>query len=461
MISNQELIALASQDYFDFVVSRLEKKGIAAPDVCAIETLKFLVISTFGGSSFLHGDERIDSAWHEFILETKRYKALCEAIRPGNFLEHTGIEYSDYEQQVIPQQLHAEELSFLANYIENFGDFTESTVTYWTTCHDVRKRMGWTLTELNQLGREYHREATAAEEIERSQSSPLVSRLGAKLGRGGELSTDELVDYMRDYGRRIHGSSAFHFSQFRNQRGQDPYQWMIAPTLAEGRSQVLDVGCGVGHGLSLFPSSFALAGVDVSSDEVARARAALRGRLAQIEVAAAQDLPFVDNLFDVVVCHMALMLFNPIESAMKEIARVMSANGVFSAVVPSSWSELQPHTTEFNSLVMKSAKAAFPAFPYIGIGNGRLKSKESICTLVRETMGTECKIAVEDEMFHLRTNVDDAMLFASQLYWFDLLPSEHRESVECAFLKHFESMLDHEGKTIVSRPFARLTVEKR
>jgi SAM-dependent methyltransferase len=461
MISNQKLVAYAGQEYFDLIVSRLKAKGLESAEVCALETLKFLVISTCAGSSFLHGDGRIDSAWHEFILETKRYRSLCEAIRPGSFLDHTGIEYSDYEHQVIPQQLHAEELSFIANYVDNFGDFTESTVAYWTTCHDICKRMGWTIAELNQLAREYHQKAMEAEEIAMSQTPSVVSRLGSKLARGGELSPEELVEYMQNYGRRIHGSSAFHFSRFRNERGQDPYQWMILSAPDRECSKVLDVGCGVGHGLSLFPTSYALAGIDVSPDEVERARVALRGRLAQIEVAASQSIPFADSMFDVVVCHMTLMLFNPIEPALQEVARVMKANGTFSAVIPASWSDIQPHTAEFNALVMGSAKAAYPSYPYIGIGNGKLKSKDSIRALVKETMGAECNVTIDDDIFHLRTSIADAVLFASQLYWFDLLPAKHKKEAERAFLTHFESLLDHEGKTLLSRPFARLTVQKK
>ncbi|MCA3087543.1 MAG: class I SAM-dependent methyltransferase [Rhodocyclaceae bacterium] len=461
MISDPTLIGFAGPDYFNLIVNRLRTKNIEDAETCVLETLKFLVISSHAGSSFLHGDWRIDCAWHEFILETRRYKSLCEAIRPGNFLEHSGIDYTEYETKSTAQQLHAEELSFLANYVENFGNFNETTASYWTTCHDVCQRMGWSLCDLNQLSRLYHTQASAAEKMIARQSSPLVQELGASLARGEEISADQLIAYMKDFGQRHRNSAAFHFSRFKNDKGQDPYHWMISPTLDGVCRRVLDVGCGAGHALSLFPDSFSLAGIDVSTDEVDQARINLRRRLAQIEVAACQEIPFINNHFDAVICHMTLMLLNPIEAAMTEIARVMTAGGIFSAVIPASWSEIQPHTAEFNALVMKNAKSVYPSYPYIGLGNGRLKSKDSIRSLVFETMGDNCDVVIDDDTFHFRASVEDALLFTTELYWFDLLPAEHREEVKQSFRKHFESLLDDQSKTLLSRPFARLTVQKK
>ena len=158
---------------------------------------------------------------------------------------------------------------------------------------------------------------------------------------------------------------------------------------------------------------------------------------------------------------MALMLFNPIEPAMSEVARVMSAKGMFRAIVPSSWSEVPPHTKEFNSLVTSSAKSVFPSYPYIGIGNGRLKSVQSINALVQETMGMGFEVRLDDDLFHFRSDVDEAMQFVSHLYWFDLLPLEHRSRIAESFVSHFESLLDDQGKTIVTRPFCRITVMKK
>jgi len=100
---------------------------------------------------------------------------------------------------------------------------------------------------------------------------------------------------------------------------------------------VLDLGCGDGilceKLLSARPDLGRLCGLDVSQAEIAAARRRLAGRPVELFEARAQALPFADASFDAVLSHMVLMLLDPLDDAVREIARILRPGGVFAAVV--------------------------------------------------------------------------------------------------------------------------------
>lgn len=109
----------------------------------------------------------------------------------------------------------------------------------------------------------------------------------------------------------------------------------LAPGLA-----VLDLACGVGQ------PSFSIAG-QVGTEGSVRATDLSKGMLevaeknaakanitnVEFQVADAHDLPFADNSFDRVVSRLGLMYFWDIETALREIRRVLKPGGVGSFVV--------------------------------------------------------------------------------------------------------------------------------
>lgn len=104
----------------------------------------------------------------------------------------------------------------------------------------------------------------------------------------------------------------------------------------DGRTRVLDLGCGDGLLLELLAAREPgrhLAGVDLSPSSLAlaRRRPALSG--ARLEEGRAQELPFADDGFDACVSHMALMLMSEIEHVVAEVARVLAPGGVLACVV--------------------------------------------------------------------------------------------------------------------------------
>jgi len=110
------------------------------------------------------------------------------------------------------------------------------------------------------------------------------------------------------------------------------YEWLAAH--ATPGERVLDLACGDGALLEVLRSRGidGAIGVDMSEGELGAARTRL-GPSANLVRARAQALPFEDGSFDLVTCHLALMLMRPIEEALIEVRRVLRPGGKIAAVV--------------------------------------------------------------------------------------------------------------------------------
>ena len=109
-----------------------------------------------------------------------------------------------------------------------------------------------------------------------------------------------------------------------------PYEWLVmecGPT--PGR--VVDLGCGSAPLRPLLEEPQAYVGIDVSRPELSVAQAQGRGPVVEGDVL---ELPFADSSADVVLSSMSVMLFDPIERALAEIARILRPGGRFVSMRP-------------------------------------------------------------------------------------------------------------------------------
>jgi ubiquinone/menaquinone biosynthesis C-methylase UbiE len=110
--------------------------------------------------------------------------------------------------------------------------------------------------------------------------------------------------------------------------------------------RVLDVGCGTGivarQVAARLGGQARVTGVDISPDmlAVARASAAREGAAIEWRQGAAEQLPFPESSFDVVLCQFALMFCADRAGALSEMRRVVAADG---RVLVSVWQGLDRH----------------------------------------------------------------------------------------------------------------------
>jgi SAM-dependent methyltransferase len=102
---------------------------------------------------------------------------------------------------------------------------------------------------------------------------------------------------------------------------------------------VVDLACGNGPLCEILAERVGPAGcvvgVDLSDAELKLAGERLGGYSnVRLLKASAAKLPLPDATADLVVCHMAFMLFTPLAQAVEEIGRVLKPGGTFAAVIP-------------------------------------------------------------------------------------------------------------------------------
>ncbi|HEY3707989.1 MAG TPA: class I SAM-dependent methyltransferase [Amycolatopsis sp.] len=146
--------------------------------------------------------------------------------------------------------------------------------------------------------------------------------------------TAPVEDFLRRYhDRNPDGQSSLGLSGQVVGDGRKSYD-VLADRVA-GARRVLDLGCGDGELLEILAGRGAevLAGIDLSSGELAAARRRPTLAGADLRQGRAQELPFEDGSFDAVVSHMALMLMVDVPVIAAEVARVLAPGGTFAVAV--------------------------------------------------------------------------------------------------------------------------------
>ena len=140
--------------------------------------------------------------------------------------------------------------------------------------------------------------------------------------------------------------------------GVTPYEWLVDGVDPDART--LDVACGSAPTRHLFGDAWT--GIDRSAAELTRAARSS----AAVARADAQHLPVRDGAVDLVVCSMALMLFDHLDQVLREIRRVLDVGGELRVLVPSR----APLTAADRATYVRLAAGArrWPRFPDTALG---------------------------------------------------------------------------------------------
>ncbi|MGW7577935.1 class I SAM-dependent methyltransferase [Streptomyces sp. NPDC054765] len=168
-------------------------------------------------------------------------------------------------------------------------------------------------------------------------------------------------DFLRTFHARRPAVTVRAMAHGRAEDGRSSYEILRDRVAACGR--VLDLGCGDGLLLELLAAGEAgarraLAGLDLSAEELARARRRTGVGRADLRLGRAQQLPFQKGQFDGCVSHMALMLMDDAEEVAAELARVLEPGGTLAVAVGGG-----PAGGEAYEGFLRLAKPLFKAAP--------------------------------------------------------------------------------------------------
>jgi len=228
---------------------------------------------------------------------------------------------------------------------------------------------------------------------------------------------------------------------------------------------VVDLACGNGPLCEVLAERVGpggrVIGVDLSEAEIKLAAERLR-RFPNVHVlkAAADHVPLPDASVDLVVCHMAFMLFTPLSQAVKEIGRVLKPGGTFAAVIPT----LRMPTDLFRECagvlrsVLAEEKHALEALSGNAVRMNSVTDLKAIFASggwLREEISTvDIDVSVAGRPEALAERV------APAFYHYQLLSDEARARVGLLWTEIFKRHQDSGGTVRFSFPLAAFAIKK-
>ena len=274
-----------------------------------------------------------------------------------------------------------------------------------------------------------------------------------------------LIDHLRTVHQKYTGFTEECASCCRDETGRNSYEWLAELVPASGNLSVLDLACGSGPLLKILfdrNNNLNLKGIDMCPEELALANTRLVNSGATLFETKAQNLSAIkDNSIDIVLCHWALTLMDPITSVLEEVKRVLTSGGRFAALVDGPMN-LAPRYTEIHDLIYSYVQEELPRYGQIDLGDPRVRGSESLNNLVSKVF-PKSKVTIETNVVSMEGPVNQEAEIASGFFYatFVLKPEKKKLMITSLsdLLEIFKESTDTETQGRFSMPISRLLVE--
>jgi len=207
------------------------------------------------------------------------------------------------------------------------------------------------------------------------------------LTRNLHPDSNALVDHLRTIHQEHTGFTELCASFCRDETGRNSYEWLAELVPNNESLRVLDLACGSGPLLKILfdrNKSLNLIGVDMCPEELALAKTRLINSGVNLIESKAQKLTTIDdNSIDIVLCHWALTLMDPILPVLDEVRRVLTSEGRFVALVDGPMSAA-PNYKEVHDLIYSYVQEEIPNYGQIDLGDPRIRGSESLSNLINK-----------------------------------------------------------------------------
>lgn len=214
----------------------------------------------------------------------------------------------------------------------------------------------------------------------------VVSAWTHQIENGQQPSSSDLQDHLRVVHDKNAGFTEAVAWNCRDTNGKNSYELLADIVDQKYHSNVLELACGSGVLLDLcnqrFDSKVTLSGIDISDAELKLARKRLSHTDIKLHQSAAQDLDFITEAsVDVILCHWALTLMDPVVPVLDTVKRILKKSGVFAAIIDGD-AETAPGYTEINNTIYQYAQRKYPDYGAIELGDPRVRTAEGLKKLV-------------------------------------------------------------------------------
>ena len=253
----------------------------------------------------------------------------------------------------------------------------------------------------------------------------------------------------------------------RDEVGRNSYEWLAEIVPNNESLSVLDLACGSGPLLKILfdrNKNLNLKGIDMCPEELELAKDRLINSGVNLIESSAQNLIAInDNSIDIVLCHWALTLMDPIAPVLDEVRRVLTPKGQFVALVDGPMNAA-PGYKEVHDLIYSYVQKEIPSYGKIDLGDPRVRESESLSNLVEEAF-PESNVTIETNVVSLEGPVIQvAEIAAGFFYAVFVLKSETRKSIITNLSKLIatsKESTDTERQGRFSMPISRLLVEPK
>ena len=299
-----------------------------------------------------------------------------------------------------------------------------------------------------------------------NSQSGLKSTWTDSLSKNQKPDGKALLAHLRTVHQHHTGFTETCASTCRDKTGRNSYEWLaeIVPDIDGIR--VLDLACGSGPLLKILydrNKNLKLKGVDMCPEELAIAKGRLPEGAVDLFELKAQNLTAInDNSIDVVLCHWALTLMNPITPVLNEIRRVLSPGGRFAALVNGPMNAA-PGYSDVHNLIYGYVQAKLPKYGEIDLGDSRIRSTDRSKNLLHEAF-PDAKVNIETSVVFMEGPVTEVAETAAGFFYASfILPPETR-SIMLSELSNLLAISKQSGdrkkQGRFSMPINRIVVRK-
>ena len=273
-----------------------------------------------------------------------------------------------------------------------------------------------------------------------------------------------LVDHLRTVHQEHTGFTEACASSCRDEAGRNSYEWLAELVPDNESLRVLDLACGSGPLLKILfdrNKNLNLKGIDMCPEELALAKTRLINTGVNLIESKAQNLTAInDNSIDIVLCHWALTLMDPIAPVLDEVRRVLTSEGRFAALVDGPMNAASGYT-EVHDLNYSYVQEEIPSYGKIDLGDSRIRGSESLSNLVRKSF-PEANVTIETKVVFMEGSVTQVAEIAAGFFYaaFVLKPEKRKLMITSLsnLLAISKESTDAERQGRFSMPISRLLV---
>jgi SAM-dependent methyltransferase len=237
------------------------------------------------------------------------------------------------------------------------------------------------------------------------EPSHIDSRWAQRLRRGEQPDAADVREHLLAVHQRHAGFTEAVARGCRDAAGRNSYEWLAEVVDPSRHRTILDLACGSGvlaeiclqrHG-----DAIELIGVDMSADELALARRRIPDPGVSLHQALAQRMDCIpDAGVDVVLCHWALTLMDPIEPVLAEIRRILRPQGTFAAIIDGDIASC-PSYAAVHDVIYSAAQHQYPCYANTDLGDPRVRTPGPLAALIRRAF-RDAEVRIEPGLVSLK-----------------------------------------------------------